>query len=203
MLLACNCQMRWCATCACRFVGHPYVGVDFTRGICGVSIIRSGEAMETALRECCQGVKVGKILVHRCVCVLMMTCDMWYLTATQGALCVCHAFFEHGVMGIENACRSGVDGVNTAACLHLYAAVLCYRAYLYLGICAHDLCLLAYLIVCLHGCASHYELVCENLCLVITLPPPPTHTHTYLLPLPPPPPPPPPHLPTHPQARPP
>jgi uridine kinase len=46
--------------------GHHYVGVDFTRGICGVSIIRSGEAMETALRECCQGVKVGKILVHRC-----------------------------------------------------------------------------------------------------------------------------------------
>jgi hypothetical protein len=52
--------------------GHPYVGVDFTRGICGVSIIRSGEAMETALRECCQGVKVGKILVHRCVCVYVM-----------------------------------------------------------------------------------------------------------------------------------
>lgn len=45
--------------------GHQYVGVDFTRGICGVSIIRSGEAMETALRECCQGIKVGKILVHR------------------------------------------------------------------------------------------------------------------------------------------
>jgi uracil phosphoribosyltransferase len=52
-----------CHICA----GHHYVGVDFTRGICGVSIIRSGEAMETALRECCQGVKVGKILVHRCV----------------------------------------------------------------------------------------------------------------------------------------
>jgi uracil phosphoribosyltransferase len=34
--------------------GAPYLGVDFTRGICGVSIIRSGEAMETALRECCQ-----------------------------------------------------------------------------------------------------------------------------------------------------
>lgn len=45
--------------------GHHYVGVDFTRGICGVSIIRSGEAMETVLRECCQGVKLGKILVHR------------------------------------------------------------------------------------------------------------------------------------------
>eukprot|EP00879_Flechtneria_rotunda_P011328 GHRR01011833.1.p1 GENE.GHRR01011833.1~~GHRR01011833.1.p1 ORF type:complete len:489 (+),score=128.33 GHRR01011833.1:1545-3011(+) len=45
--------------------GHRYVGVDFARGICGVSIIRSGEAMESALRECCQGIKLGKILVHR------------------------------------------------------------------------------------------------------------------------------------------
>lgn len=63
MLLACMCVLFVCVPP----VGHPYVGVDFTRGICGVSIIRSGEAMETALRECCQGVKVGKILVHRCV----------------------------------------------------------------------------------------------------------------------------------------
>jgi uracil phosphoribosyltransferase len=34
--------------------------------LCGVSIIRSGEAMENALRACCQGIKIGKILVHRC-----------------------------------------------------------------------------------------------------------------------------------------
>lgn len=50
------------STCA---AGHQYVGVDFCRGICGVSVIRSGEAMENALRECCQGIKLGKILVHR------------------------------------------------------------------------------------------------------------------------------------------
>lgn len=47
------------------FAGHPYVGVDFAKGLCGVSVIRSGEAMEAALRECCQGIKIGKILVHR------------------------------------------------------------------------------------------------------------------------------------------
>ena len=45
--------------------GEPYTGVEFTRGICGVSIIRSGEAMENALRECCQGIKIGKVLVMR------------------------------------------------------------------------------------------------------------------------------------------
>jgi len=45
--------------------GHRYVGVDFCRGICGVSVIRSGEAMETALRACCHGVKIGKLLVAR------------------------------------------------------------------------------------------------------------------------------------------
>lgn len=45
--------------------GHPYVGVEFARGICGVSVVRSGEAMESALRECCQGIKIGKILIQR------------------------------------------------------------------------------------------------------------------------------------------
>eukprot|EP00798_Chlamydomonas_sp_ICE-L_P007038 gene7038-131_t len=46
--------------------GNEYVGVSFiNRQICGVSIVRSGESMETALRECCLGIKIGKILVHR------------------------------------------------------------------------------------------------------------------------------------------
>ncbi|KAG1668146.1 hypothetical protein FOA52_005138 [Chlamydomonas sp. UWO 241] len=45
--------------------GVKYVGVDFARKLCGVSIIRSGESMENALRACCQGIKLGKILVHR------------------------------------------------------------------------------------------------------------------------------------------
>ena len=48
--------------------GHQYVGVDFAKKLCGVSIIRSGESMENALRACCKGIKIGKILVHRCVC---------------------------------------------------------------------------------------------------------------------------------------
>jgi len=42
-----------------------YVGVGFCEGLCGVSIIRSGEAMENALRDCCKGIKIGKILIHR------------------------------------------------------------------------------------------------------------------------------------------
>ena len=45
--------------------GQQYVGVDFAKRLCGVSIIRSGESMENALRACCQGIKIGKILVHR------------------------------------------------------------------------------------------------------------------------------------------
>ncbi|GAB4817832.1 hypothetical protein N2152v2_004878 [Parachlorella kessleri] len=45
--------------------GHQYVGVDFAKKLCGVSIIRSGEAMENALRACCKGIKIGKILIHR------------------------------------------------------------------------------------------------------------------------------------------
>eukprot|EP00877_Chromochloris_zofingiensis_P004396 jgi/Chrzof1/13958/Cz08g19120.t1 len=45
--------------------GHRYVGVDFARRLCGVSMIRSGESMESALRTCCKGIKIGKILIHR------------------------------------------------------------------------------------------------------------------------------------------
>eukprot|EP00668_Euglena_longa_P002231 GGOE01002576.1.p1 GENE.GGOE01002576.1~~GGOE01002576.1.p1 ORF type:complete len:470 (+),score=175.88 GGOE01002576.1:56-1465(+) len=46
-------------------VGSKYQGVGFSRGICGVSIIRSGETMEAAVRACCLGVKIGKILISR------------------------------------------------------------------------------------------------------------------------------------------
>ena len=45
--------------------GHPYVGVDFAKKLCGVSTIRSGEAVENALRACCKGIKIGKLLLHR------------------------------------------------------------------------------------------------------------------------------------------
>lgn len=43
----------------------PYQGIAFTRKLCGVSIIRSGESMESALRTCCKGIDIGKILVQR------------------------------------------------------------------------------------------------------------------------------------------
>ncbi|KAK5133162.1 Uracil phosphoribosyltransferase, synthesizes UMP from uracil [Meristemomyces frigidus] len=46
-------------------VGRPYAGVQFEGKICGVSIMRAGEAMEQALRECCRSVRIGKILIQR------------------------------------------------------------------------------------------------------------------------------------------
>lgn len=45
-------------------LGSVYSGVSFCRKLCGVSIIRSGESMENALRACCKGIKIGKILIH-------------------------------------------------------------------------------------------------------------------------------------------
>ncbi|WFC96002.1 uracil phosphoribosyltransferase [Malassezia brasiliensis] len=42
--------------------GHTYTGVAFQGRICGVSILRAGEAMESGLRECCRSVRIGKIL---------------------------------------------------------------------------------------------------------------------------------------------
>ena len=45
--------------------GESYDGVGFEGKICGVSILRAGEAMESALRECLRSVRIGKVLVQR------------------------------------------------------------------------------------------------------------------------------------------
>ncbi|XP_075515333.1 uridine kinase-like protein 3 [Primulina tabacum] len=64
------------------YAGSMYTGVDFCKRLCGVSVIRrwnddpstsfevifnfnNGESMENALRACCKGIKIGKILIHR------------------------------------------------------------------------------------------------------------------------------------------
>lgn len=36
----------------------------FEKGNCGVSIMRSGEAMEKGLRDCCRSIRIGKILIQ-------------------------------------------------------------------------------------------------------------------------------------------
>ena len=45
--------------------GADYNGIDFKGRICGVSIMRAGEAMEQGLRDCCRSVRIGKILIQR------------------------------------------------------------------------------------------------------------------------------------------
>jgi len=44
-------------------IGCPYEGLRFEKGNCGVSIVRSGEAMEQGLRDCCRSMRIGKILI--------------------------------------------------------------------------------------------------------------------------------------------
>lgn len=44
--------------------GAKYQGLKYLKGNCGVSIIRSGEAMEQGLRDCCRSIRIGKILVE-------------------------------------------------------------------------------------------------------------------------------------------
>ncbi|CAF0750555.1 unnamed protein product [Brachionus calyciflorus] len=44
--------------------GCYYDGVKYISGVCGVSIMRSGEAMEKGLRECCRSIRIGKILIQ-------------------------------------------------------------------------------------------------------------------------------------------
>lgn len=43
----------------------PYQGVSFSSKICGVSIVRAGESMESGLRAVCRGCRIGKILIQR------------------------------------------------------------------------------------------------------------------------------------------
>ena len=43
--------------------GCSYKGLKYQKGNCGVSIVRSGEAMEKALQDCCRSMRIGKILV--------------------------------------------------------------------------------------------------------------------------------------------
>jgi len=43
--------------------GCKYEGLMYGKGNCGVSIVRSGEAMEKALQDCCRSMRIGKILV--------------------------------------------------------------------------------------------------------------------------------------------
>jgi len=43
---------------------HMYNGIRFARGNCGVSVCRSGEAMESALRQCCRSIRIGKVLIN-------------------------------------------------------------------------------------------------------------------------------------------
>lgn len=44
--------------------GNSYSGLKYRSQNCGVSIIRSGEAMEQGLRDCCRSIRIGKILVE-------------------------------------------------------------------------------------------------------------------------------------------
>lgn len=47
-----------------KIKGAIYDGLKYRSGNCGVSIVRSGEAMEQGLRECCRSIRIGKILVE-------------------------------------------------------------------------------------------------------------------------------------------
>eukprot|EP01094_Clydonella_sp_ATCC50884_P004514 TRINITY_DN13547_c0_g1_i1.p1 TRINITY_DN13547_c0_g1~~TRINITY_DN13547_c0_g1_i1.p1 ORF type:complete len:229 (+),score=79.21 TRINITY_DN13547_c0_g1_i1:30-689(+) len=45
--------------------GSTYSGYQFSSKICGVSIVRAGESMENGLRQVCQKIRIGKILIQR------------------------------------------------------------------------------------------------------------------------------------------
>ncbi|CAF3997796.1 unnamed protein product [Adineta steineri] len=44
--------------------GHCFEGLRHEKGILCVSLMRSGEAMEKGIRECCRSIRTGKILIN-------------------------------------------------------------------------------------------------------------------------------------------
>ena len=56
-------QLPYTQTVVTTPTNCEYAGVVFEKGNCGVSIVRSGEAMEQGLRDCCRSIRIGKILV--------------------------------------------------------------------------------------------------------------------------------------------
>ncbi|GKZ50567.1 hypothetical protein AbraIFM66951_003827 [Aspergillus brasiliensis] len=47
-------------------INKPYTGIRFTKGVCGVSILRAGACMEQALRDTWTGpLSFGKLLIQR------------------------------------------------------------------------------------------------------------------------------------------
>ncbi|CAF1095788.1 unnamed protein product [Adineta ricciae] len=44
--------------------GQSFEGLRHERGILCVSLMRSGEAMEKGIRECCRSIRIGKILIN-------------------------------------------------------------------------------------------------------------------------------------------
>ncbi|XP_033635650.1 uracil phosphoribosyltransferase homolog [Asterias rubens] len=57
-------QLPYKETVVTTPTGCQYNGVQFEHGNCGVSIMRSGEAMEHGLRDCCRSIRIGKILIQ-------------------------------------------------------------------------------------------------------------------------------------------
>ncbi len=51
--------------CVITPTGSEYDGMRWTKNICGVSIIRAGESMESGLRDVCASIRIGKILIQR------------------------------------------------------------------------------------------------------------------------------------------
>ncbi|XP_071188784.1 uracil phosphoribosyltransferase homolog isoform X6 [Salvelinus alpinus] len=51
-------QLPYSECTVTTLTGHKYDGVKFEKGNCGVSIMRSGEAVEQGLRDCCRSIRI-------------------------------------------------------------------------------------------------------------------------------------------------
>ena len=91
-------------------VGHPYLGVKFQGKICGVSIMRAGEAMEQGLRDCCRSVRIGKILIQRdeATCMPALFYEKLPADIAERWVLLLDPMFATGEGDVEGVCWCGL-----------------------------------------------------------------------------------------------
>ena len=60
-------MLQWCGIFSFNYIVYNFLCFYFvlTNKFFFLFVYYSGESMENALRACCKGIKIGKILIHR------------------------------------------------------------------------------------------------------------------------------------------
>ncbi|ESQ42842.1 hypothetical protein EUTSA_v10015773mg [Eutrema salsugineum] len=113
--------------------GSVYSGVDFCKRLCGVSVIRSYFSMENALRACCKGIKIGKILIHRegdkQLCLSQFSRSVRLYEKLPNDIAERHVLLLDPILGTGNSAVQAINLLNYKQSLRISAWLLTYLFY--------------------------------------------------------------------------